>query len=426
MKKNLVIIGAQWGDEGKGKIVDLLTLNYKHVVRFHGGHNAGHTLVIDGKKTVLHIIPSGILHSTVKCYIGSGTVISLEALITEIEELKTNGIDFKNRLFIAENANLILPVHSLIDKARESKKTDKIGTTGRGIGPAYEDSVARRAIRISDLFEENFEQKLKKLYDRYNEIFKTKLDSSEANFNEDFIKIKEYRNKIEEYVSDVPALLDKATKKKELIVFEGAQGTMLDVSFGTYPYVTSSHCLASYAAVGSGVGHNRLGDVLGVFKAYATRVGGGPFPTEQENPIGEKIRTIGGEFGATTGRSRRCGWLDIPVLKRAIQLNGIKILCMTKIDVLDGMDEILICTHYKIDGKKVDISPLGASKMQKAIPVYKKFKGWKSKTAGCREFSKLPKLARDYIKAIETIVGQKIDIISTGPERLDTIIRRKM
>lgn len=418
--ENIVVIGAQWGDEGKGKIVDVLAEKFDHVVRFHGGHNAGHTLIVNGKKTVLHLIPSGILHENTKCYIGSGVVLSLEALLEEMEVVLSAGINLNNRFFIASNAPLVLPLHSQIDKAAELKRSSsKIGTTGRGIGPAYEDFVARRTIRIHHLFEKSLEERVLNLLNHHKEVLEINVDEEFSKLMADLIKIRE---KIRQYVADVPNLLFKATQLNESILFEGAQGTMLDVSFGTYPFVTSSQCVASHAATGSGLGAQHLHHVLGVTKAYCTRVGSGPFPTELDNETGENIRQLGGEFGATTGRARRCGWLDLPALRRAVQLNGIDLLGITKLDILDSFKEIFICTHYlNNDGQKIEVAPLSIEELSELTPVYKSFNGWMTSTKGTTDWKSLPTEAKEYLLFIEREAGVKLHIVSTGPERSELL-----
>ena len=424
MQKNTVIIGAQWGDEGKGKIVDVLAEQFAHVVRFHGGHNAGHTLWVNGKKTVLHLIPSGILHLKAKCYIGSGVVIDLTALITEMKAIEKTGIKLEGRFFVASNAPLILPIHPVLDKADEgSKVNNKIGTTGRGIGPAYEDFVSRRGMRIQDLYEKNFSEKLISLIEHHSKGIHAK--EIQKIDKEQLVKdIKKMAKIIKPFVADVPELLNRAIAKKEGILFEGAQGTMLDISYGTYPFVTSSQCVASHAATGSGVGAKHLTQVLAVAKAYCTRVGSGPFPTEQDNEIGEKIRHIGSEFGATTGRKRRCGWIDLPALRRAIELNGVDKLVITKVDILDTFEEIMVCTHYEDKkGKKINLIPFSIEEIENLKPVYKKFKGWKQNSADIKSWEKLPKRLQDYILYLEKELKTPIGIVSTGQER-DSFIER--
>lgn len=417
---NIVVIGAQWGDEGKGKIVDVLAEKFQHVVRFHGGHNAGHTLIVNGKKTVLHLIPSGILHENTKCYIGSGVVLSLEALLEEMEVVLSAGINLKNRFFIASNAPLVLDLHSQIDKAAELKRSSsKIGTTGRGIGPAYEDFVARRTIRIHHLFERSLEERVLNLLTHHKETLGIEIEEELPKLMASLINVRE---KIRSYVADVPNLLFKATTLNESILFEGAQGTMLDVSFGTYPFVTSSQCVASHAATGSGLGAQHLHHVLGVTKAYCTRVGSGPFPTELDNEVGEKIRQLGGEYGATTGRARRCGWLDLPALRRAVQLNGIDLLGITKLDILDNFEEICICTHYvNKEGQKIEVAPLSIEQLSELIPVYQNFAGWLSSTKGIKNWDLLPVEAKDYLLFIERETDVKLHIVSTGPERTELL-----
>jgi adenylosuccinate synthase len=421
--KNLVIIGAQWGDEGKGKIVDYFAKNFKHVVRFHGGHNAGHTLWVNGKKTVLHLIPSGVLHENTNCYIGSGVVVSATALLKEIAGLEANNVVLKDRFFIAENCPLILNVHSLADKASEARKgAAKVGTTGRGIGPAYEDNVGRRSIRVHHLYEDGLEKRLTDLINHYKGLYEESVEIKELNVKKELKELKEMAAKIKGYVADVPSMLFKLKQKGVPILFEGAQGAMLDVSFGTYPFVTSSHCIASQAASGSGLGLSDGYKVIGVAKAYCTRVGSGPFPTEQDNAVGETIRQLGGEFGATTGRPRRCGWFDIPALKRAIQINGITDLAITKMDILDQFEEIQVCTHYvDKEGKKYELLPLSIDQINSLTPVYKAFKGWKESTQNIKKYENLPKLAKDYFDFLEKKLETKISIISTGPERKQTL-----
>lgn len=411
---NTVIIGAQWGDEGKGKIVDVLAEKFQHVVRFHGGHNAGHTLWVNGKKTVLHLIPSGILHADTKCYIGSGVVLSISALKEEIEGLEKTGVKLEDRLFVANNTPLILSIHSQIDKKMEELRgSSKIGTTGRGIGPAYEDFVSRRGLKVHHLFETSLLSRVTSLVNHYNATLDLNLDVDTI-----LEELSSYAEIISPFVADVSLLLNDAIAKNETILFEGAQGTMLDVSFGTYPYVTSSQCLASHAATGSGVGAKHLGTIIGVVKAYCTRVGSGPFPTELDNEVGERIRQIGGEFGATTGRSRRCGWLDLPALKRAIQLNGIDSLSITKLDVLDTFNEIQICTHYEdVFENKVEVTPLSIEEIEELKPVYKTFKGWKTSTEGVTQWNNLPLEAQEYLSFIKESLNIDIHSVSTGPAR---------
>jgi adenylosuccinate synthase len=426
MAKNVVVIGTQWGDEGKGKVVDWLTDHSQGVVRFQGGHNAGHTLVIGGKKTVLHLVPSGILRADVSCYIGNGVVLSPTALMDEIDELERAGVSVRGRLWISEACPLILPFHAALDVARESSQGDKkIGTTGRGIGPAYEDKVARRAIRVRDLLvPERFAAKLEPLIDYYNFLLTQRLGAKAvdgARIRDDAMAI---APRIAPLVADVARELYDANHAGRNLLFEGAQGTLLDVDHGTYPYVTSSNCVAGAACAGAGIGPHMLHYVLGITKAYTTRVGSGPFPTELENATGELLRTRGAEFGATTGRPRRCGWFDAAALRRAIQINGVTGLCITKLDVLDGMDEVSVCTGYRIDGKLYDLLPFGAEDTERCEPVYRNFPGWKDSTVGIRDFDRLPANARSYLQYIEEICGVPVAMISTGADRDDTIVRQ--
>ncbi len=428
MHNNIVIIGSQWGDEGKGKIVDWLTETAKAVVRFQGGHNAGHTLVIEGKKTVLHLLPSGILHPKVLCFIANGVVVSPKALLDEIEELESFGINVRDRLIISEACPLILPYHIAMDIAREIKRGgNKIGTTGRGIGPSYEDKVARRAIRVQDLFNPQiFKDKLEENLDYYNFLLKNYYNTNTISFNETYEEILKYAEKIKPMVSDVSRKLFNLRQQEEKVIFEGAQGTLLDVDLGTYPYVTSSNCVAGAAATGSGISPKMIDYVLGIVKAYTTRVGAGPFPTELNDDIGSTLAKRGNEFGSTTGRPRRCGWFDAAALKRSIQINGIDGLCITKLDVMDGMEEIKICVGYLRDGKKYDIMPFGADLVIQCEPIYETMPGWSENTAGIQDYSKLPINAKRYLTRIEEIVNTPIDIISTGAERRETILINNM
>jgi len=426
MAKNVVVIGTQWGDEGKGKLVDWLTDHAQGVVRFQGGHNAGHTLVIGGHKTVLHLIPSGILRGGVTCYIGNGVVLSPEALLKEIEELEAAGIEVRSRVKISEACPLILPYHIAIDVAREAAKGDaKIGTTGRGIGPAYEDKVARRALRVQDLLvEERFEAKLAELLDFHNFVLTRYLKAPPVDFAEVRDAALALAPQIAPMVADVPRALYDAHRAGESLLFEGAQGSLLDIDHGTYPFVTSSNCVAGAAAAGAGVGPGMLHYVLGITKAYTTRVGSGPFPTELDNAIGEHLRARGSEYGATTGRPRRCGWFDAAALKRSIQINGISGICITKLDVLDGMDAVKLCTGYELDGGFRDLLPAGAEDAARCKPVYEELPGWSDSTVGVRRFEDLPRNARAYLERIERTCGIGVDMISTGPDRAETIVRR--
>ncbi len=426
MSRNVVIVGTQWGDEGKGKIVDWLTDRAQGVVRFQGGHNAGHTLVINGKTTVLHLIPSGILREKVACYIGNGVVLSPEALLEEVGTLTAAGIDVAGRLKISEACPLILPHHVALDRAREvAKGAGKIGTTGRGIGPAYEDKVARRAIRLQDLFHrERFAAKLGEVLDFHNFVLKNYFKAEIVGFQKTLDDSMAFAERIKPMVADVPRLLYEAQQQGDNLLFEGAQGTLLDVDHGTYPFVTSSNCVAGAAAAGAGIGPQSLHYVLGITKAYTTRVGSGPFPTELDDDIGRKIATRGNEVGATTGRPRRCGWFDAAALKRSIQINGVSGLCVTKLDVLDGMESVQLGVGYRMNGVARDILPFGAELLAECQPVYEEMPGWQDSTVGVTRFDDLPAAARSYLKRMEAVCGVPIDIVSTGADREHTIVRR--
>ncbi len=426
MARNVVVIGSQWGDEGKGKVVDWLTEHAQGVVRFQGGHNAGHTLVINGKKTVLRLIPSGILRPNVACYIGNGVVLSPDALLKEIDELETAGVDVKSRLRISEVCPLILPYHVAIDHAREAAKGEgKIGTTGRGIGPAYEDKVARRALRLQDLFDPlRFAAKLREVLDYHNFVLKNYFSAPTVDFDKTHDQALELAVRIKPMVADVPSLLAAAQKAGQSLLFEGAQGTLLDIDHGTYPYVTSSNCVAGAACAGAGVGPHLLHYVLGITKAYTTRVGSGPFPTELEDETGKFLAERGNEFGSVTGRPRRCGWFDAAALKRSIQINGISGLCVTKLDVLDGLDSLKICIGYKVGDSQRDILPFGADILAQCEPVYEELPGWKDSTIGITRYEELPKAAQHYLQRIEQVCAIPVDMISTGADREQTIVRR--
>ncbi len=425
MSKNVVVIGTQWGDEGKGKIVDWLTDRAQGVVRFQGGHNAGHTLVINGKKTVLHLIPSGILRDKVACYIGNGVVLSPDALLEEIGTLTAAGVDVTGRLKISEACPLILPYHVALDRARETAKgAGKIGTTGRGIGPAYEDKVARRAIRLQDLFHlERFAAKLGEVLDFHNFVLKNYFRTDIVGFQKTLDDTMAFAERIKPMVADVPRLLYEAQRAGDKLLFEGAQGTLLDVDHGTYPYVTSSNCVAGAAAAGAGIGPQSLHYVLGITKAYTTRVGSGPFPTELDDDIDRQIATRGNEVGATTGRARRCGWFDAAALKRSIQINGVSGLCVTKLDVLDGMESVQIGVGYKMNGVARDILPFGAELLAECQPVYEEMPGWRDSTVGVTRFEELPAAARNYLKRMEEVCDVPIAMVSTGADREHTIVR---
>jgi adenylosuccinate synthase len=426
MGKNVVIIGTQWGDEGKGKIVDWLTEQAKGVVRFQGGHNAGHTLVIGGRKTVLRLIPSGVLRPGVAVLIGNGVVLSPLALLQEIRELESAGVEVRSRLLISPACPLVLSYHVALDQAREGAATDgKIGTTGRGIGPAYEDKIARRAIRVQDLFDpDRFAEKLKRLLDYHNFVLTGYFHQPPVPFDKTFDDAMALAPQIQPMVGDVAARIHEMRERGESLVFEGAQGALLDIDHGTYPFVTSSNCLAGAAAPGSGIGPQLLDYVLGIVKAYTTRVGGGPFPTELTDAIGAGLAKRGNEFGSVTGRPRRCGWLDVPLLRRSFELNGVDGMCIMKLDVLDGMDEINVCTHYVVDGKRVDRIPTGAEAVAKCVPVYETLRGWSESTVGVRSYDALPANARAYLDRLATLTRTPIAMVSTGPERDDTILMR--
>ncbi len=426
MASNVVVVGTQWGDEGKGKIVDWLTDHAQGVVRFQGGHNAGHTLVIDGRKTVLHLIPSGILRKDVACFIGNGVVVSPQALMSEVATLEAAGIEVRGRLAISEACPLILAHHAALDVARESAKgAGKIGTTGRGIGPAYEDKVARRAIRMQDLFHrERLAAKLGEVLDFHNFVLRQYFGADTVDFQRTLDDLLALADSIRPMVKDVPRLLFEAQRAQKRLLFEGAQGTLLDVEHGTYPFVTSSNCVAGAAAAGSGVGPQALHYILGITKAYTTRVGSGPFPTELDDDIGRQIAVRGNEVGATTGRPRRCGWFDAAALRRSIQINGVSGLCVTKLDVLDGMETLQIGVGYLFGGKRRDILPVGAEELALCEPIYEEIPGWSQSTLGVRELSALPEAARRYLRRIEEVCEVPVDLISTGAERDDTIVRR--
>ena len=425
--RNVVVIGTQWGDEGKGKIVDWLTDRAQGVVRFQGGHNAGHTLVIAGKKTVLHLIPSGILRGEVDCFIGNGVVVSPQALVAEMDELESAGVrGVVARLSVSEACPLILPYHAALDHAREAAKGErKIGTTGRGIGPAYEDKAARRAIRLQDLFDPaRFEQKLRELLEFHNFVLEKFYQQPRVDFQKTLEETLALAPRLAPLIADVPRALYHANRAGKNLLFEGAQGSLLDIDHGTYPFVTSSNCVAGAAAAGAGIGPHHLHYVLGITKAYTTRVGGGPFPTELSDNVGEHLRQRGQEFGATTGRPRRTGWFDAAALKRSIQLNGVSGLCITKLDVLDGVEAVKICVGYKLEGTFSEILPVGAEELERCHPVYEELPGWMESTVGIKSYDALPKGARAYLKRIEELAGVPIDLISTGADREETIVRR--
>ncbi len=424
MAKNVVVLGSQWGDEGKGKVVDLLTDRAAAVVRFQGGHNAGHTLVIGEEKTVLHLIPSGILRENVMCLIGNGVVLSPAALFEELEMLEARGVPAAERLRVSEACPLILPYHIALDQAREiARGKAAIGTTGRGIGPAYEDKVSRRGIRLGDLFDETkFAEKLKTVMDYHNFSLKHFFKQDEVDYQQVLDETLGYREKLLALVDDIPGMLVNYRQQGHNIMFEGAQGTLLDIDQGTYPFVTSSNTTAGGACTGSGIGPGDLDYILGITKAYTTRVGAGPFPTELFDEVGNHLGTKGHEFGATTGRSRRCGWFDGVALRRAAHINSLTGLCITKLDVLDGLKTIKLCTSYEYQGKSLELPPLGADAIEQCVPVYEEMPGWDETTEGVKDYDSLPENAKAYLRRMEEIVGVPVDIVSTGPERDETII----
>ncbi len=426
MGQSVVVLGAQWGDEGKGKIVDLLTERIGAVVRFQGGHNAGHTLVIAGKKTVLHLIPSGILRPDALCLIGNGVVLSPAALRKEIEELEATGIDVRSRLKISPATPLIMPYHIALDQAREKAAGGKaIGTTGRGIGPAYEDKVARRGVRVADLnYPKELAEKLREVMDYHNFVLTKYLGAEAVDYQKTLDEALEFGKYVDPMKTDVAGLLHDLRRDGKRILFEGAQGSLLDIDHGTYPYVTSSNTTIGGALAGAGVGADSIDYVLGIAKAYATRVGGGPFPTELDDAMGEDIRKRGAEFGATTGRPRRCGWIDLVALKRAVMINGISGLCITKLDVLDGLPSLKMCIAYKYRGKQTEYAPLDAAGWNECEPVYLEFPGWSESTHGITDFAKLPPAARAYLRSLEELVGCPLAMVSTGPDRDANIVLR--
>jgi len=424
MGKNVVVIGTQWGDEGKGKLVDLLTEQAKAVVRFQGGHNAGHTLVINGETTVLHLIPSGILRENVDCMIGNGVVLSLDALLEEIETLEKSGVSVRGRLKISEACALILPIHIAVDQAREIARGNKaIGTTGRGIGPAYEDKVARRGLRAGDLLNtEEFSKCLKELVEYHNFMLTNYYHAEALDYEEMLAKTLTLAEVVKPMLTDIGEELKDYQQANENILFEGAQGALLDIDHGTYPYVTSSSTTAGGAATGTGVGPLDLDYVLGITKAYSTRVGNGPFPTELDDEYGEHLGVKGHEFGATTGRKRRTGWFDAVSMRKSAQMNSLSGICLTKLDVLDGLDKIGICTAYNIKGEVTETAPLGAGQYEACVPVIEEMPGWEGTTAGITDIDKLPVNAKAYIKRVEQLIGVKVAILSTGPDRDETIV----
>jgi len=430
MNTNVVVVGTQWGDEGKGKIVDWLAESAAGVVRFQGGHNAGHTLWINGKKTILRLIPSGIMHGHVNCYIGNGVVLSPEALLTEIHELEAAGLDVRSRLKISELCPLVLPHHVAIDQAREARQGagkigTKIGTTGRGIGPAYEDKIARRALRVQDLFAPaRFKEKLAEALDFHNFVLVNYLGGKAVDAAKVADQALALADDLAPMVGDVSSQLYAIQQSDGKLLFEGAQGALLDVDHGTYPFVTSSNCVAGAASAGAGVGPHTLTRVLGITKAYTTRVGSGPFPTELTDETGKHLAEVGKEFGSVTGRPRRCGWFDGAALKRSVQINGLTGLCITKLDVLDGLPAIRLGVGYRIGDAFHDVLPGGADAVARAQAVFEELPGWSESTAGITEFGELPANARRYLERLSEVCGVPIDMISTGPDRAETIVLR--
>ncbi len=424
--KSVVVVGAQWGDEGKGKVVDLLTEQAAVVARFQGGHNAGHTLICEGRKTILRLIPSGILHQAVHCYIGNGVVLSPTAFLQEVNELEKNGIKVKGRLFISEACPLIMPYHIALDHARErAKGKAAIGTTGRGIGPAYEDKVARRGLRFGDLFEEKyFRKRLEEVLAYHNFVLEHYHQVETIDFSLLCDEMLALVPLLQPYRADVSAALMQSRQEHKNILFEGAQGTFLDIDHGTYPFVTSSNTVSGNACAGTGVGPQHLDYILGITKAYTTRVGAGPFPTELQDEIGQHLAKQGKEFGSVTGRARRCGWLDLVMLRRALVLNSFSGFCVTKLDVLDGLKTLRICTHYRLGDKKLDLPPLEIEALMHCEPIYEDWPGWQESTVGITTFSELPMNAQKYLLRIEALSGVPIDMISTGPDRQAAIILR--
>ena len=426
MGKNVVVIGTQWGDEGKGKVVDLLTDRADAVVRFQGGHNAGHTLVIEGRKTVLHLIPSGILRDNTRCLIGNGVVLSPEALLTEVDALERNGAQVEGRLGISESCALILPYHVALDQARERARGAKaIGTTGRGIGPAYEDKVARRGLRFGELLDTaHFTERLREVMEYHNFALEHLFQAERVDYQRVLDEALAQAERLRPMGADVTGTLHALRRAGRNVMFEGAQGALLDIDHGTYPYVTSSNTTAGGASTGTGVGPRDIDYVLGIVKAYTTRVGGGPFPTELFDAVGEHLGARGHEFGATTGRKRRCGWLDAVSLRRSLEVNSVTGMCITKLDVLDGLETIRICVAYRLDGKEVTAPPVGADRYAQCEPVYIEVPGWKESTVAAKSMDDLPRQARDYLRRVEDLCETPIDIVSTGPDREETIVLR--
>jgi adenylosuccinate synthase len=424
MANTVVVIGTQWGDEGKGKIVDLLTDRASAVVRFQGGHNAGHTLVIDGERTVLHLIPSGVLHDGVRCLIGNGVVLSPEALLDEIGKLEERGVPARERIVVSDSCPLILPCHIALDLAREKARGSKaIGTTGRGIGPCYEDKVARRGIRVGDLLDEQrFAARLDEMLGYHNYVLEHYFGETPLDYRRMLDETLARGEQIRPMVGDVPGILHELVARGEPVMFEGAQGALLDIDHGTYPYVTSSTTTAGGASAGSGVGPRDIGYILGIVKAYTTRVGAGPFPTELDDACGQHMGERGHEFGATTGRKRRCGWLDLVALKRSLRINSVSGLCITKLDVLDGLQSVKLAVAYRYRGGEISVPPAGADEFSACEPVYIEMPGWQQSTVGLKNWDELPPAAIAYLRKLEEFCEVPIDIVSTGPDRNETIV----
>jgi adenylosuccinate synthase len=424
MNNSIVVLGTQWGDEGKGKIVDLLSREADAVVRFQGGHNAGHTLVIDGEKTVLHLIPSGILQPGVECFIGNGVVLSLKALRNEIEKLEAKGLEVRSRIRISPSCAIIMPWHEMLDRAREEARGDRaIGTTCRGIGPAYEDKIARRGLRTSDLLNQDIlAEKIEHILEFHNFELTGRFGMEPLSTEDMIAEARELGAYFADQVADVSGRLYELRDAGKRVMFEGAQGSLLDIDHGTYPYVTSSNTTIGGVCTGAGIGPNAIDYVLGITKAYVTRVGGGPFPTELFDENGERLARRGDEFGATTGRPRRCGWLDAVALRRMVSLNGVTGFCVTKLDVLDGFDEIKICTAYRLNGELLDAPPLDSHSWADLEPVYQTFPGWSESSRGATTLAELPENARNYLKVMEELCGAPVHIVSTGPDRSENII----
>ena len=424
MAKNVVVVGAQWGDEGKGKVVDWLTEQVDGVVRFNGGHNAGHTLVINGKKTVLRLIPSGVMHPTMTCYLGNGVVVSPQAFFSELQSLREAGCEAEHRMRVSGNAALVMPYHVALDHAREAAAgSKKIGTTGRGIGPTYEDKVARRGVRVADLLDEKrFTERVTDAMELHNFVLTKYLGAQALDVNEVIDGTLAYADRIRPMITDVSYTINKLMAEGKRFLFEGAQGCMLDIDHGTYPYVTSSNVVAGAVCSGAGVGAREVDYVLGITKAYCTRVGEGPFPTELENEIGQYMRDKGGEYGAVTGRPRRCGWFDGAAMRRAVQTNGLSALAVMKLDVLDGMDTVRLGVGYKYNGEVIDVMPYGADACAKCEVIYEDFPGWKENTFGVTKWEDLPETAKRYLARLSEVAGCPIAVVSTGPDRSQTIL----